>query len=202
MGEPSKYVSSEAQAVLVPRSHSLRTLPSLDERAQLSCPVLEDACRTLYDLGWADHGSLVVMAWCLHRSPTAMLVAVHSSSDGSCRNTLLLDRIQPPVGPVEYGASRSCTFSVCSDQPVVAVTCAMTAYMLLLNLATCMETVIMRRDHLKCYLHWAPQGRHLMLREVCDEDEECVRWLCVDTASCQVLDFQHWDEDRDDTCWS
>ena len=179
-----KYVSLEAQAVLVPMSLdvvSLRTLPSLQERAQLSDPTPEGARSTLSEMGWADHGSLVVVAWWVHGSPTAMTVSVHSSCDGVCCQSVPLDCIEPPVNPADNDSwsMGSLIFSACPDQALAAVASSASGWIVLLDLATGAKKLVRERDHVTCHLYWAPYGRHLMLQEIYDHDEECIMWLFV-----------------------
>ena len=186
------YVSSEAEAVLVPQAPqivSMCRLPSLEKIAQLNAPEAAsggNAPAAMHSMGWAAHGSLIAIAW--HAAEGHNAVTVFSGSDGSLLHTFhVLQSEDCSEGFTE--------FTVCPDQPLAAAGCSRNySETVLLHLDSGAVTALRRPEWRmssggdEVELRWAPGGQHLMMHVTHDSDGECQAWGMFTTSDGEWCD--------------
>ncbi len=216
------YVSCEMQSVLIPESQtaaSLCKLPGLERIAQFDGPVVDGEAATLLSLGWADHGCLIVMLWQVWQTDDAVVVMVHSGSDGSLCHTL---RLKPhdPDGPDPALKDHAVdAFSVCPDQPAAAIAWAhdvdALCHLAVIDLTTGTQRLLQRFSPQLaegiCYCRgdigdvefaWSPSGQHLMVQGGVDVGDDLQNWAIFTSPSGRFCEFPQQYPHKEIPVWS
>ncbi len=203
------YMSCKRQTALIPESQtavSLCKLPGLDRIAQFIGPEVDGEAATLLSLGWADHGCLIVTVWQARQSGDAVVVMVHSGSDGSLCHTLCFKPNDPDGLTPLLDRHAVDAFSVCLDGPAAALAWRHDLYCLS-HLAVIDLTVGTKRllhqpspqlrhgiryhrgNNGYVKFAWAPGGEHLMVQGVVGLGDEEESWAIFTSPAGRFCDF-------------